>query len=90
MDNISDYLECPVLWQISSSVLVGEESIFLGRRLNFEKNSKENMKRLAIAHGIYHQCQSDHMCVLDGVPAPPRTVQARAAGIARACLHFAS
>ena len=46
------------------------------------------MQRLAVAHGIYHQCKHDRQCVADRMPASAQIVQFRAVGFARACFSF--
>ena len=89
-DNICHDLACPVLWHLTNTVLPGEESIFLGRRLSCEKSTKENIQRLATAHGIYHKCKNDHECIVGDSPAAAHIVQARAVGFARACHCFAT
>ena len=81
---------CPILWQLANAVLSGEEYFALGNRLCFLNPTKVNLQRLAIAHGIYHQCKHDVVCIVNGVPAAPLIVQSRAEGFARPSMKLAT
>jgi len=89
-DQLDHYMCCPILWNIVSSVLPGEEYFSLVYRIGFEKPTKMNLQRLAIAHGIYHQCKHDSVCIVNCTPAAPLIVQSRAQGFAHACFTMAN
>jgi len=89
-DQLDHYMCCPILWHIAGSVLPGEEYFSLGYRIGFEKPTRMNIQRLAIAHGIYHQCKHDSVCIVNCMPAAPLIVQSRAEGFALACFNMAN
>jgi len=89
-DQLDHYMSCPLLWHIVNTVLIGEEYFSLRSRICFDKPTKVNLQRLAIAHGVYHQCKHDSLCIVDFVPAAPIIVQSRAEGFAKACLRMAT
>ena len=53
------YLICPVLWQIAIEIIGHESSVHIGSRLCFCLPSETKLKRLAIAHTVYHFCKFD-------------------------------
>ena len=89
-DQLDHYMCCPILWNIVGSVLPGEEYFSLVYRIGFEKPTKMNLQRLAIAHGIYHQCKHDSVCIVNCTPAAPLILQSRAQGFAHACFSMAN
>ena len=58
-DEIRHYFICPTLWSIACAQLSVEESIFVSERLCLVQPSIEKLKRLALAHTIYHACKFD-------------------------------
>ena len=53
------YLICLVLWQIANEIIGHESSVHIGSRLCFCFSSETKLKRLAIAHTVYHFCKFD-------------------------------
>ena len=89
-DTLSHYLECPILWQIAGEAFPAEESIEVSQRVCILSPSVEKLQRLSVAHGVYHACKNDNICIVDGSPAHPRVVQACGAEFAKALRHLAS
>ena len=58
-DTLMHYLICPVLWQIANEIIGHESSVHIGSRMCFCLPSETKLKRLAIAHTVYHFCKFD-------------------------------
>ena len=90
-DEIRHYLICPVLWSIACAQLSAEESIFVKERLCLVQPSVEKLKRLALAHTIYHCCKFDAEIIalltfyisFPETPTPWRRIQDLAYGYSR-------
>ena len=83
-DTITHYLQCPVLWQLAREVCPLEECCSLDSRLCLVSPSKDKLRRLAIAYGIFHACKNDSVCFASSArPNLPSIVQSRAVGFAR-------
>ena len=95
-DEIAHYFVCPVLWHIACSQTSFEESIYVSERLCFVQPSLEKLKRLALAHSIYHACKFDteiisllnlFVTLPDTIP-PWRRIQDLALGYSRTFKHI--
>ena len=58
-DEIRHYLICLILWSIACAQLSVEDSTFVKERLCLVQPTVEKLKRLALAHTIYHCCKFD-------------------------------
>ena len=86
-DSLQHYLVCPILWLIVVGVFPDEVSISIAERLCLVNPSMLKLRRLALAHGIYHACKNDPSCIVDGLPACPLIVQNRAFEHSQALRH---
>ncbi len=97
-DEIAHYIVCPILWHIACSQTSSEDSIYVSERLCFVQPSLEKLKRLALAHSIYHACKFDTEIISllylfitfpDTIP-PWRRIQDLAYGYSRTFKHIVS
>ena len=95
-DEIAHYFVCPALWHIACTQTSFEESIYIRERLCFVQPSLEKLKRLALAHLVYHACKFDaeiisllnfYVTFPDTIP-PWRRVQDLAHGYSRTFKHL--
>ena len=95
-DEIAHYIVCPALWHIACTQTSFEESIYIRERLCFVQPSLEKLKRLALAHLVYHACKFDAEIISllnffvtfpDTIP-PWRRVQDLAHGYSRTFKHL--
>ena len=82
------YMCCPILWQLANETIPGEDSSQVLDRLCLNGASMNKLRRLSIAHGIYHACKNDAQCISDGFPASTDMVLRRAQGFARSCFQL--
>ncbi len=78
------------MWQIAGEAFPAEGSIEVSQRVCILSPSVEKLQWLSVAHGVYHACKNDNICIVDGSPAHPRVVQACGAEFAKALRHLAS
>ncbi len=95
-DEITHYLECPILWQFATEQIGAEHSILVGERLCLSNPNVQKLKTLALCHFVYHSCKNDEVCALGLThfclhpnSAPPwPTVQSRASGFSKVGRHL--
>ena len=87
-DSLQHYLVCPILWLIVVGVFPDEVSISIAERLCLVNPSLLKLRRLALAHGIYHACKNDPSCIVDGLLACPLIVQNRLFELSQALRHM--
>ena len=86
-DEITHYLQCPILWLFArESLKAEEESICCFERLGLLNPTPLKLKLLSFCHSLYHTVIHDSICVLaDGSFAAPPVVQCRASEICDYC-----
>ena len=91
-DELSHYLQCPILWQFARSTLrINEPSIHFLSRLCIAEPTSDKLKLLAFSHALYHSCVNDNSCMTeDGMPKSFQIVQQEASEACNFCLHLIS
>ena len=66
-----------------------EHNLIRSDRLCLTSANPDNLKLLAVVHGIYHSCKNDSICLsLNGCALSRHIIHSRAAGFAKAFTHF--
>ena len=89
-DEITHYLQCPILWQFARETFkMRESSICVFERMCLLSPSLHKLRIHACCHSLYHSVINDPHCVCtDGSFANSLIVQRRAFEICNYCLHI--
>ena len=85
-DEIRQYMQCPVLWQLAREALsISEQYFILGHRLCFIDCSVDKLRLLAYAHLLHHAIKNDSGCVQsNGVIQSTQCIQQKSTNLVEA------
>ena len=89
-DELTHYLQCPIIWQFArTSLRISEPSIHFLSRICVSEPTSDKLKLLAFTHALYHVCVNEHSCMQsNGMPRSPHVVQYEASEACNYCMHL--